>query len=91
VGVSVDGDLSPRQTAGPPCPDDYVKFVAVTSDVLSLSSLKVHAEHNARTGRDYCCVRLKGTWGGGGGMWAHFGRSGREAKFCNYFRMSVDS
>jgi hypothetical protein len=47
--------------AGLPCPDDYEKTAVVTSDILSLSSLKKNAQYNLRTGRDYCYVGPKGT------------------------------
>jgi hypothetical protein len=42
--------------AGLPCPDDYEKSAVVTTDTLSLLSLKMNAQYDARTGRNYCCV-----------------------------------
>jgi hypothetical protein len=42
-----------------PCPDDYEKTVAVTSGIMSLSSLKMNAQYNATPGRNDCCVGPK--------------------------------
>jgi hypothetical protein len=44
-----------------PLADNYEKSVAVTSDILCLSSMKINTQCNARTGRDYCCVGPKRT------------------------------
>jgi hypothetical protein len=49
-----------RRAAGLPCHDEYEKSVAVTSDILC-SSLKMNAQYNARTGRDYSYVGPKRT------------------------------
>jgi hypothetical protein len=37
-------------------PDDYEESVAVTSDILSILSLKISAQYYGGTGRDCCCV-----------------------------------
>ena len=102
--------IAQRQTAGLPCHDDCEISVAVTSEILSLSSLKMNAQYNAITGRDYCCVgpkraekerEIRRKMGvhtvicdrrNNGLFWTIFEDMRRdEAKFLNYFRMSVDS
>jgi hypothetical protein len=59
---SVDGDLLPRdRRLASPIRDDYEKSLAVTPYILSLSSIKMNAYHNARPGRVYCCLGPKAT------------------------------
>jgi hypothetical protein len=53
--------VRPLSGVGLRCPaGDCKKQVAVMSERLSSSSIKLNARCSARSGRDYCCVGPKG-------------------------------